>query len=96
MIQMKDSQILKNYIKDKEYAKCIAILKNKIVNFVISQIQLYDNSIEFTTVSDLISLSDFYLKNSIIARNLQVAVNMENELERIECLLEICEENHIK
>lgn len=96
MIQMNDNQILRNYIKDKEYSKCIVILKNKIVNYVISQIQLYDNSIEFTTVSDLISMSDFYLKNSIIARNLQVAVNMENELERIESLLEICKENHIK
>lgn len=93
---MNDNQILRNYIKDKEYSKCIVILKNKIVNYVISQIQLYDNSIEFTTVSDLISMSDFYLKNSIIARNLQVAVNMENELERIESLLEICKENHIK
>lgn len=96
MILMNDNQILKNYIKEKRYPECISILKNKIVSFVIKQIQANDTTIKFTTVSDLISESDFYLKDSSIAKSLKTALLMENPLEQIEDLLLICEQNGIK
>ena len=78
------------------YATCISILKEKISSFVISQIKTYDESIDFTTVSDLISASEFFLKDSIIARRLEHALALENEMEQIENLLIICEQYNIK
>lgn len=93
---MSDNLILKNYIKEKKYTECVTILKNKIVTFLINQIQAKDTTIQFTTVSDLITLSNFYLKNSSIAKNLKTALLMENPLEQIENLLLICEQNGIK
>lgn len=93
---MYDNQILKNYMRDKKYSECVAFLKKKIVSFVINQIKLKDETVGYTTVSDLISLSDYYLKNSTIARNLQYALLQENQLVQIENLVLICEENNIK
>lgn len=93
---MNDNQILKNYIKEKRYVECVAVLKNKIVKYVLKEIQNKDKTIHFTTISDLISTSDFYLKNSSIARSLKTALLQENPLEQIESLLLICEQNGIK
>lgn len=93
---MNDNQILKNYIKEKRYAECVAILKNKIVKFVVKQIQNKDNTIRFTTVSDLISASNFYLEDCSIAKSLKTALLQESPLEQIEYLLLICEQNGIK
>ena len=71
-------------------------VKNKIVSFVIDKIKSKDNTIEFTTVSDLISVSEFYLGDSTVARALQNALIQENVLEQINYLLSICENNGIK
>ena len=71
-------------------------MKNKIVSFVIDKIKSKDSTIEFTTVSDLISISEFYLGNSQIASDLQNALIQENVLEQIDYLLRICENNNIK
>ena len=89
-MNLQNNQILINYMKDRKYTECVSILKNKIVSFVI------DNTIEFTTVSDLISVSEFYLGDSTIARALQNALIQENVLEQINYLLSICENNGIK
>ena len=83
-------------MKDRKYTECVSILKNKIVSFVIDKIKSKDNTIEFTTVSDLISVSEFYLGDSTIARALQNALIQENVLEQINYLLSICENNGIK
>lgn len=93
---MYDNQILKNYMRDRNYSKCISVLKEKIASFVISQLKVYDESIDFTTVSDLISESEFFLKDSIIARKLDYALSQETELEQIESLLSICEQHNIR
>lgn len=93
---MYDNEILKNYIKDKKYSECISILKGKIVTFLIDQIKQKDCSINFTTVSDLISVSDFYLRDSSIARSLESALMQGNQLEQIDSLVIICERYNIK
>ena len=95
-MNLQNNQILINYMKDRKYTECVSILKNKIVSFVIDKIKSKDNTIEFTTVSDLISVSEFYLGDSTIARALQNAVIQENVLEQINYLLSICENNGIK
>lgn len=95
-MKMHDNEILKNLIQNKQYSECILILKRKIISFVISKIQTIDSSIDFTTTYDLIAISDFYLKDSSIARSLNFALTQENELEQIELLLAICERNGIK
>ena len=93
---MEDNEILKNYIREQRYSDCISFLEKKIVDFVIKEIRKHDNTIKFTTLSDLISVSDFYLQNSSIAYSLSLALNEENPLEQIRNLIEICEEYNIK
>ena len=95
-MNLQNNQILINYMKDRKYTECVSILKNKIVSFVIDKIKSKDNTIEFTTVSDLISVSEFYLGDSTVARVLQNALIQENVLEQINYLLSICENNGIK
>lgn len=95
-MNLQNNQILINCIKDRKYTECVSILKNKIVSFVIDKIKSKDNTIEFTTVSDLISVSEFYLGDSTVARALQNALIQENVLEQINYLLSICENNGIK
>ena len=95
-MQMYDNILLKNYMREKRYLECIAILKKKIIEHVIKQIKSKDDSVSYTTISDLINLSDYYLNNSEIARSLQIALEQETQLERIQYLLLICEENNIK
>ena len=95
-MNLQNNQILINCIKDRKYTECVSILKNKIVSFVIDKIKSKDNTIEFTTVSDLISVSEFYLGDSTVARALQNALIQENILEQINYLLSICENNGIK
>ena len=93
---MEDNEILKNYIKEYRYSECISLLKNKIVSYLINKIRTIDETINYTTISDLISLCDVYLNDSTIACNLKLALNEETELEQIEMLLYICEENNIR
>ena len=93
---MLDNDILKNLFQNKQYNKCIDLLKNKIVAFVINQIQQKDSSIEFTTIPDLITVSDFYINDSSIANALLYALMQDDELKQIELLLAICESNNVK
>lgn len=95
-MSLQNNQILINYMKDRKYTECVSILKNKIVSFVIDKIKSKDSTIDFTTVSDLISISEFYLGDSHIASDLQNALIQENVLEQIDYLLRICESNGIK
>ena len=95
-MNLQNNQILANYMKDRKYTECISILKNKIVSFVIDKIKSKDSTVDFTTVSDLISISEFYLGDSHIASDLQNALIQENVLEQIDYLLRICESNGIK
>lgn len=91
-----DNEIFKSLVQNGQYAECIAKLKDKIISYVISKIHKIDASINFTTITDLITLSDFYLKDSSIVRSLYFALKQENELEQIELLLSICELNEIR
>ena len=93
---MPDNDILKNYIKEKRYAECIAILKHKIAYYVINAIKQKDSSMDYTTVSDLISASNFYLNDSSIAYRLDFALREDTPLKQIEALIEICENEKIK
>lgn len=93
---VQDSDILKTYIKEKRYDDCIYYLKKKIISYIIKNLQKKDSSIQYTTVSDLISLSNFYLNNSSIALCLEQALREKNSLEQIKNLLNICETYKIK
>ena len=93
---MLDNDILKNYFQTKQYNKCIELLKNKITSFVINQIQQKDSRIEFTTISDLLSTSEFYLNDHSVATALFYALKQDDELKQIELLLSICENSDIK
>lgn len=94
---MQDNDILKTYIKEKRYEDCINLLKNKIIFYVVKEIQKKDSSIQYTTVSDLISTSNYYLNNSYIAQSLEQALREEDDLlEKIKALLNICELYNIK
>ena len=93
---MEDNQILKNYIREKRYNECISLLEKKIINFVINKIKEKDSTISFTTISDLISASDFFLKDSSIAYSLSLALDENMPISKIENLLQICEEYDIK
>lgn len=95
MMNIQDNKILRNYMLDKKYPECVSILKNKIVSFVINKIKLYDSSIAFTTVSDLISASRIYLKDTTVASKLQIALMQNTALEQLQDLLFICEEYNI-
>lgn len=95
-MSLQNNQILINYMKDRKYTECVSILKNKIASYVINKIKSKDSTVDFTTVSDLISISEFYLGDSTIARALQNALIQENVLEQINYLLSICENNGIK
>lgn len=93
---MENNNAFKNYFYEKKYSECVLILKKKITNFVVSQIQEIDPAFDYTTVSDLIVASDFYLKNSVIASQLQIALRQEEPLEQLHYLLSICETHMIK
>ena len=56
---MYDNNVLLNYLKDRKYSACISILKNKIIKAIILEIQKKDNTYTFTTISSLISASNF-------------------------------------
>lgn len=92
---MYDNLLLKSYMRNHEYSKCIDLLKKKIVTNILKQIKLKDNTVNYTTISDLVNLSDTYLDNSKIARYLQIALRQETELEKMHYLLSLCEEFNI-
>ena len=93
---MYDNQVLKNYLKDRNYDECISILKEKIVSFVINKIKKIDDTFDYTTVPDLVTASVFYLNDSIIALNLHNALSFENPLDQFNALASICERYNIK
>lgn len=93
---MYDNNVLLNYLKDRKYSTCISILKNKIIKYIILEIQKKDNTYTFTTISSLISASNFYLGDSTIPLMLETALMQDSEPEEIEYLLNICEEYKIK
>ena len=91
---MYDNNVLLNYLKDRKYSACISILKNKIIKAIILEIQKKDNT--YTTISSLISASNFYLGDSTIPLMLETALMQDSEPEEIEYLINICEEYKIK
>ena len=93
---MYDNNVLLNYLKDRKYSACISILKNKIIKAIILEIQKKDNTYTFTTISSLISASNFYLGDSKIPLMLETALLKDSEPEEIEYLINICEEYKIK
>ncbi len=95
MVTIYDNQTLKNYLFEKRYPECVSILKNKIVSFLLNKIKPYDDTIEFTTVSSLVTTCDFYLKDCSIARQLEIALIQDTALEQLQNLLFICEQYNI-
>lgn len=93
---MYDNNVLLNYLKDRKYSACISILKNKIIKTIILEIQKKDSTYTFTTISGLISASNFYINDSKISLMLENALMQDSEPEKIEYLLNICEEYKIK
>lgn len=75
---MEDNVLLQNYLKNKRYLECIHILKEKIVNYVVSDIRKRDPKFKFTTVNSLVSASSYYLYSYGIARSLRNCVISRN------------------
>ena len=88
---MQDNNLLKMYLNEKRYSECAAFLKKKITTFVTSKIQQKDASFEYTTVSDLISASSFYLHDNSIALSLDLALLKSDLLDQINSLVDICD-----
>lgn len=91
-----EDNYFKQYLYEKRYSECILILKNKIIKFVVDKIRKADITFEYTTVSSLITASDFYLKNSIISKQLELALSYPDQLEQLKYILSICETHNIK
>ena len=81
-------------VKDSLFAaSCCSIL---VVKGLGADFLLVLASIEFTTISDLISTSEFYLNDNSVATALFYALKQDDELKQIELLLSICENSDIK
>ncbi len=91
-----EDNLFKQYLHEKRYSECILLLKNKITDFVVSKIEEVDDTFEYTTVSNLITASDFYIKDSIIAKQLEIALSHPDQLEQLKYLLSICETHNIR
>lgn len=66
-----EDDLLKNYIKDGKYDKCIDILKEKIISEVEKNIKLKNNTYRYTDIFDLINACEKYIeppKNEIMRK----------------------------
>ena len=95
---MEDNKIAKQLIQDKKYDECIRIVKNKIIDYIVSLIREKDPDYEYTTIIDLIEMSEQYIgdERKNIARNLEYFSFEEDEIITLTRLLEICEIYNIK
>lgn len=75
---MEDNMLLQNYLKEKRYVECIHILKEKIVNYVVSDIKKRVPDFKFTTVNSLVSASSYYLYSNGIARSFRNSIVSRN------------------
>lgn len=61
-----EDNILKEYIKDAKYEKCIELLKEKIMTEVEEKIKKINKNYKRTNIFDLINTSEKYLESEDI------------------------------
>ena len=95
---MEDNKLTKKLIQEKRYGECIKIIKDKIIEYIVSLIRNKDSSYEYTNVIELIEMSEHYIddERKNIARNLEYFSIEEDEIIVLARLLEICEIYNIK
>ena len=88
---------LKHYLQQGNYNKCSQILEEIIINHIVNLIKKTDKTYEYTNIIDLINDSEFYLKddNRYIASKIYFFDVEENDVNRLERLLYLCETYNI-
>lgn len=87
----------KEYLKQGQYGKCIKIIEEKIIAYIVNLIQKKDPTYRYTNIIDLMNDSEFYLEgeNKYIAQKIYYFDVEEKDINKLERLLEICEVYHI-
>ena len=80
-----DSNYLKKLLEEHNYQECISILKNKIIQYIVCLIQKKMPSYEYTTIIDLIQLSEICISDERkeIAKHLEYFSFEENETDKL-------------
>ncbi len=87
----------KEYLKQGQYDKCVKIIEEKIIAYIVNLIQKKDPIYSYTNIIDLMNDSEFYLEgeNKYIAQKIYFFDVEEKDINKLERLLEICEVYHI-
>ena len=88
---------IKEYLEEKQYEKCIDLIEQEIINYVVNLIRKKDKDYKYTSMIDLMVDSENLLENENkeIARKIRF-YNEENDLIKLERLLSLCEIYNIK
>lgn len=88
----------KEYLSQEKYDKCIEIIEEKIITYIVNLIKEKDKEYRYTNIIDLMNDSEFYLKNEskYIAQKIYSFDTEERDINKLERLLEICEIYNIK
>lgn len=95
---MKDNEKFKEFLAKKDYNECIKIMENIISNYVVNLIKEKGINYEYTGFFDLVDASNKYLdgEERFIAEKIKFFSVEEDELEKLERLMELCATYNIK
>ena len=85
---------IKELIRQNKYDKCLEILENAIIEYIVNLIKLEKIDFEYTTIFDLIEASKIYIKDERknIASQIRIYSKQINDVDNIYRLLGICED----
>lgn len=85
---------IRELIKKQRYDKCLDILENAIIEYIVNLIKLEKIDFEYTTIFDLIEASKIYIKDERknIASQIRIYSKQINDVDNIYRLLGICED----
>jgi len=88
---------IRELIKKQRYDKCLDILENAIIEYIVNLIRQTKNDFEYTTIFDLIEASKIYIKDEKknIAKQLRIYSKEIEDIDNIYRLLGLCEEYKI-
>lgn len=97
-MDMVDSKILKQLIKENRYKESADIIKERIIEYVVDIIKQKEKDYEYSNIIDLIGFSELYIEDERknIARNLEYFSFEEDDILRLNRMLKICEKYNIK
>ena len=95
---MEDEEFFKKYLKDTNYNKCIEIIKNKIVIYIVNLIKNKKKDYEYTDIIDLIDASNKYLSDEEkeIANKIEYFSIEEKDINKLERLMRLCKTYNIR